>query len=78
MTGSEYLTAEEAALEVQFAPAWVRRQCNAKNIVATKVGRQWRIARKDLESFMRKYRGSEGPSAQPRESTVTRHRRSAR
>lgn len=75
---SAYLTAEEAATQIRVSTDWIRRQCNAKVIPATKVGREWRITPDDLDSFMRKHRGTGIPTPQPRGSQIKRHRKKLR
>lgn len=69
-----YMTADEVAAELRMSGDWVRRQCKAGVIPATKLGREWRISPADLTAFMRKYRGVATPAPQPRGSTIVRRR----
>lgn len=66
MTAKTYMTTEDVAVQVGMSSEWVRRQCKAKNIVATKLGRSYKIEQADFETFMRKYRGGEAPAARTR------------
>lgn len=75
MISPTYLTTEDAALLLGMTPEWVRRQCKAKNLVGTKLGRGYRIDPVDLKAFMRKYRGGDAPAARSR--TKRGHRRVA-
>lgn len=73
-----YLKADEAAARVRVSQDWIRRQCKAGVIPATKVGREWRITAEDLDGFMRKHRGTGVPTPQPRGSQIKRHRKKLR
>jgi excisionase family DNA binding protein len=66
MTTRIYMSTEDVAAQVGMSSEWVRRQCKAKNLVATKLGRSYRIEKADFETFMRKYRGGEAPAARTR------------
>lgn len=66
MTTSIYLDTHEAGAEIGMSAEWVRRQCKARAIPATKLGRGYRISKADLETFMRKYKGGEAPAARSR------------
>jgi excisionase family DNA binding protein len=66
MSAGSYMSTEDVALQVGMSSDWVRRQCNAKNLIATKLGREYRIDKADFETFMRKYRGGEAPAARSR------------
>lgn len=48
----EYLTTDEVAAVIRMDRDYVSRQCKAKNLAATKVGKEWRIHREDLRAFM--------------------------
>lgn len=69
----EYLTVPEVATVLKMSQEWVRRQCHAGAIPATKVGRAWRIEAGEVDIFVRKYRGSATPPSRP--GTARRRRR---
>lgn len=74
MTEKTYIDVTEAAQRLggKVSEDWVRRQCHAKVIPATKLGRSWSIDVDDLYAFMRKYRGGETPAARTRIKGATR------
>lgn len=47
----ELLTPDDVAARYKVSPATVRRWCKNRQLKATKVGKQWRIDPRDLESF---------------------------
>lgn len=49
----EYLTTDEAAAIVRSSRDYVARLCASGQIVARKLGRDWRIHRDELDRFMR-------------------------
>ena len=49
---TEYLTTVEVAAEIRMSKDYVARQCKAGAIAATKVGKEWRITREALDTFM--------------------------
>jgi excisionase family DNA binding protein len=65
-TDERYLTCDEVGEVLQMSAEWVRRQCNAGNLVGTKLGRAWRVKPSDLETFMRRHRGGQAPAARTR------------
>lgn len=77
MTGSvdsevEYLNSDEAAAIIRMSPEYVRRQCKAGRIPATKLGKEWRITPQAIQQFM-----APGQSVQsPRQRLTARDRKS--
>lgn len=51
-TSKRWLTATEAAEQLQVTPDWIRRQCVARVLPAKRIGRSWRIAQSSLDAFM--------------------------
>lgn len=51
-TDAAYLTVAEVAALVRFDPKTIRRWIASKELVATRVGRNWRIARSDLRDYL--------------------------
>jgi excisionase family DNA binding protein len=49
---ADLLTVEEVAAYLRVAPATVYRWCRNGRLRAIKIGKEWRIARGDLESFL--------------------------
>ena len=47
------LTIEQAAAYLQVSTKTVRRWIEARDLVAHKLGRQWRISNSDLQNFIR-------------------------
>ncbi len=47
------LTIEQAASYIQVSTKTVRRWIEARDLVAHKLGRQWRISNSDLQNFVR-------------------------
>lgn len=62
MSEHTYLTTTEAGAIIRTSPDYVARQCDAGNLRAKKVGREWRIHRDDLTVFMT---GGKAPSTRP-------------
>lgn len=48
-----YLTTEEAAAIIRTDREYVSRQCANGNLIAKKLGTEWRIHPDDLDTFMR-------------------------
>jgi len=48
----EWLTVQDVAMLVKFDEETVRRWITRGTLKATKVGREWRVKRSDLERFM--------------------------
>lgn len=53
MTQATYLSAEQVAATIGVEVEYVRRQCKAGHLKATKLGTKWRIHPADLDAFMR-------------------------
>jgi len=66
--GDEYLKPEEIAERLRVSSAAVREWCRLGKLRAQRVGRQWRIQRADLESFLEQR--STGDQASKSESVV--------
>lgn len=49
---TEYLNTVEAGAVIRMSPDYIARQCKAKALAATKVGKEWRISRESLDAFM--------------------------
>jgi len=47
-----YLSAEDIANELSVSVDTVRNWINAKKLVAIKIGRDWRVDRRDYERFL--------------------------
>lgn len=72
---SDYLTAREVAEELRVTPVSVQTWCRTGQLKAVQAGRQWRIKREDLETFLKrkeaqsqddpKVNGLTGGSARP-------------
>lgn len=50
------LTLEQAADLLHVSTRTIRRFIKAQDLPAHKIGRQWRIARRDLEEHLRRHR----------------------
>lgn len=51
----ELLTVAEVAVYLKLSRRTAWRWCKAGQLPAVKVGHQWRVARSDLESFVRRH-----------------------
>ena len=69
---SEWLTTNEAAVEIRKSADYVARQCKAGQIKAKKLGNDWRIERAALDAFM-----SGGKAAPARVKLTARQQRRA-
>lgn len=49
----EWMTPDEAAVELKLPASTVRQFCRQGRIRALKVGRQWRFTRSAFEAFLR-------------------------
>lgn len=49
------LTLEQVADLLQVSKRTLQRRIGAEELAAFKIGRQWRIARKDLEDYLRRH-----------------------
>ncbi|HIO37994.1 MAG TPA: DNA-binding protein [Rhodospirillales bacterium] len=47
------LTIKQAAEHLQVSPKTLRRWIDTGNLIAHRLGRQWRISETDLQSFIR-------------------------
>lgn len=73
MTEPEFLTTAEVGAVIRMSADYVARQCNAGNLRAKRLGKDWRIRRSDLDAFMS---GDPAPAARQRLS-ARQMRRSA-
>lgn len=55
-TDIRMITIEEAARHIAVSTRTVRRWIQAGDLAAHRFGRQWRIARNDLSSFLNQHR----------------------
>jgi len=58
----EWLTTEQVARLIQTSPDYVARQCAAGSLRAKRLGKTWRVARRDLDEFMA---GEPAPATRP-------------
>lgn len=57
----EYLTPDEIAAELRIAKETVRRWCRTGQLKSLRAGRQYRIARSDLNEFLKSLEVREEP-----------------
>lgn len=65
---TDMLTVAEVAAYLKISPTTVWRHCSTGVLPAFRVGRQWRVERRDLDTWIGKLKGQASlvaPSAEP-------------
>jgi excisionase family DNA binding protein len=55
MADDELLTTAEVAARLKVTRQTVQRLINAGNLVASRVGREWRVKRSELDAFLKAF-----------------------
>ena len=59
--GAHLLSIKEVASKLNVSTRTIRRWIDGKELVAHRLGRQWRITREDLETYLRRRRSADVP-----------------